>query len=49
MIGQSTVARVLAQVVSSMEGVSLSATDIENLLETPKDSSHGDIAVPCFQ
>jgi arginyl-tRNA synthetase len=32
-----------------MEGVSLSATDIENLLETPKDSSHGDIAFPCFQ
>ena len=49
MIGQSTVARVLAQVVSGIEGVTLSATDIENLLETPKDSSHGDIAFPCFQ
>lgn len=49
MIGQATVARVLAQVVSGIEGVSLSAADIEKLLETPKDSNHGDIAFPCFQ
>lgn len=49
MIGQSTVARVLAHIVSGLEGVSLSATEIETLLETPKDSSHGDIAFPCFQ
>jgi arginyl-tRNA synthetase len=49
MIGQSTVARVLAEVVSGIEGVSLTAIEIENLLETPKDSSHGDLAFPCFQ
>ena len=49
MIGQATVARVLEQVVKGIEGVSLSAAEIENLLETPKDSSHGDIAFPCFQ
>lgn len=49
MIGQATVARVIEQVVSQMEGVSLSAAEIEKLLETPKDSSHGDIAFPCFQ
>jgi arginyl-tRNA synthetase len=49
MIGQSTVARVLEQVIGGIEGVSLKAPEIESLLETPKDSSHGDIAFPCFQ
>jgi len=49
MIGQSAVGRILAQVVSGSEGFSLSAVEIENLLETPKDSHHGDIAFPCFQ
>lgn len=49
MIGQAAVARVIEQVISKIEGVTLSAGEIENLLETPKDSSHGDIAFPCFQ
>ena len=49
MIGQATVARVLEQVTKGIEGASLNAAEIENLLETPKDSSHGDIAFPCFQ
>ena len=49
MIGQATVARVLEQLIAQLEGVSLSAAEIENLLETPKDSAHGDIAFPCFQ
>ena len=49
MIGQVTVARVLEQLIAQLEGVSLSAAEIENLLETPKDSAHGDIAFPCFQ
>lgn len=49
MIGQATVARVLELVIGGIEGVSLKASEIESLLETPKDSSHGDIAFPCFQ
>lgn len=49
MIGQATVARVLEQVIGNLEGVSLKAPEIEALLETPKDSSHGDLAFPCFQ
>jgi arginyl-tRNA synthetase len=49
MIGQSTVARVLEQVITSIEGAALTQRQIEDLLETPKDSSHGDLAFPCFQ
>lgn len=49
MIGQATVARVLEHVIAELGGASLSASEIENLLETPKDSAHGDIAFPCFQ
>lgn len=49
MIGQSTVAEFLERALAGFEGVNLSRAEIENLLETPKDSAHGDVAFPCFQ
>lgn len=48
MIGQDTVAALLERALTQL-GQQVSASEIKALLETPKDSSHGDIAFPCFQ
>lgn len=48
MIGQDTVAALLSSTISGM-GHPLSEGQVKELLETPKDSSIGDIAFPCFQ
>ena len=48
MIGQDTVAALLEGALGEM-GQGIPASEIKALLETPKDSAHGDIAFPCFQ
>ena len=49
MIGQSTVAALLERTLQESFGTSLSIAELMKLFETPKDSSHGEIAFPCFQ
>lgn len=48
MIGKDAVVDLLAEVLQGNEGA-LTAAQIEPLIETPKDSAHGDLAFPCFQ
>jgi arginyl-tRNA synthetase len=49
MIGKSAVVELVEEVLRDVEGASLTADQIDPLIETPKDSQHGDLAFPCFQ
>jgi len=49
MIGRSIVAQLVYDILPTEWRAEKSPTDIEQLLETPKDTARGEIAFPCFQ